>query len=383
MAERAALLGAVRASVATSATALVADLNLARADDEVDAPVALRPDEAGADETRQPVRRRTAGRGAAIGSAVHRTLELVALSGASDDEVQRLAEAACTEQQIPDLVSDVAARVRNALAVDLVRQTGSRRRWREVYVVCRDGQRYVEGYIDLLAEDDVGNLVVVDYKTDRAATDPEALAKADHYRPQLRAYAEAVRRGSGITPQSGVLLFLIEEQRADDSSYAGQVPSVHYADRARGQERRSRLKDVHDVQRRLRSQVTMRDIADEFEQPYPMVYQYVRANSLDLQPWGQRDHVLPPATADHLRAHYAYQAALHRRAVPPSVAVSMLNASPAVVNRLIQDGVLVQDEPAHDRRRMVTRESVTQVQEDPPTVTAAGAVDPRGHEQIS
>ena len=50
--------------------------------------------------------------------------------------------------------------------------------------------------------------------------------------------------------------------------------------------------------------------------------------------------------------------ALHRRAVPLSVAASTLNATVAVVQRLVVDGVLVADDRAHDGRRMVTRDSL-------------------------
>jgi hypothetical protein len=85
--------------------------------------------------------------------------------------------------------------------------------------------------------------------------------------------------------------------------------------------------------------------------------------------------VFPAATAEHLRTHYAHPAARHRRAVPLSVAVSMLDASPAVVNRLIQLGGLIEDERADGARRMVTRRSVTHVQTDRAPVTAVTAVD--------
>ena len=55
-----------------------------------------------------------------------------------------------------------------------------------------DGDRIVEGYIDLLFEDEQGRLVLVDYKTDRATTPQEAAAVGVRYRVQAGAYALAI-----------------------------------------------------------------------------------------------------------------------------------------------------------------------------------------------
>lgn len=116
------------------------------------------------------------------------------------------------------------------------------------------------------------------------------------------------------------------------------------------------------VRDRIADRVTLKDIATEVQQPYHTVYQYVRTQRLDLQKWGERDHLVPSATADHLRDHYARQAALHRRAVPLSVAASMLGLTVPGVQRLVEEGVLVADDRAHDGRRMVVRESVAAAQ---------------------
>ena len=53
--------------------------------------------------------------------------------------------------------------------------------------------RLLRGYIDLLARDPSGGLVVVDYKTDHA-TSASAASVAERYRPQLRAYARALQQ---------------------------------------------------------------------------------------------------------------------------------------------------------------------------------------------
>jgi hypothetical protein len=142
----------------------------------------------------------------------------------------------------------------------------------------------------------------------------------------------------------------------------GRVPSLHWADRARGAERRSRLSEVYAVRDRRQSQLTLREIADEVNQPYHTIYQFVIAQGITLVPHGQRGYVVPDAVAATLRSHYARQDELHRRAVPLSVAVSELNTCKAVVDRLIADGVLVEDDRTHDNRRMVTRASVEAAQ---------------------
>jgi ATP-dependent helicase/nuclease subunit A len=66
--------------------------------------------------------------------------------------------------------------------------------WREIYNVVRDGERALEGYVDLLVEDADGELTVVDYKTDRAVGAAEIAAKVEHYKPQLTAYGAALTR---------------------------------------------------------------------------------------------------------------------------------------------------------------------------------------------
>ena len=138
----------------------------------------------------------------------------------------------------------------------------------------------------------------------------------------------------------------------------GLLPSVHWADRANGVERRSRASDVIKLRDKLRDTVTLKRVADEVQQPYHTVYQFVRAQGLTLEPWGARDYLVPAPTHERLRAHYAEQAALHARAMPLSVAASTLDLPAGLVERLVGEGSLVTDEKAHDGRRMVTRESV-------------------------
>lgn len=204
---RKTLLANIASRVATSATSLVAESENSSARQGQEAPridpASVHSDESTVVRSRGPSRS-----GAAVGTAVHQVLEQVSFTAPSDEEIRHLAEAACEQQAIPTLVSDVAARVRHAVTAQIVGDAGSTGRyWREVYVISRDAERYVEGYIDLLIET-AGELVVVDYKTDRANTDGERAAKVEHYRPQLRAYATAIGCVPGLSAESGVLLFL-------------------------------------------------------------------------------------------------------------------------------------------------------------------------------
>ncbi len=194
--ERTALLQAVQARVATNPTALAASAD----EPEKDADVGATADGTAA-------RGRSSRRGAAIGTAVHRVLELADLRSATDDELLRLARLACAEGGIEPLIADVAGRARTALSAEVVQTALPDRSRREVYVVVRDGERYVEGYIDLLAEQPDGSLAVVDYKTDRVDNAADIAAKQEQYRPQLEAYAWAVEKVTSRRPERWELVF--------------------------------------------------------------------------------------------------------------------------------------------------------------------------------
>jgi ATP-dependent helicase/nuclease subunit A len=201
LASRAALLAEVKSRVAASATSLVSEADRSTAPGASDEPPVT------ASPLASPAGIAASGVGPRVGSAVHGVLELVDLAGPGGDEVARLSAMLCEQLGIPALADEVAARVDNALTADLVARADTGRYWREVYVVSRDGERYVEGYVDLLVETPDG-LVVVDYKTDRATSEAERATKAEHYRPQLRAYAHALSQVPGLNVASGSLLFL-------------------------------------------------------------------------------------------------------------------------------------------------------------------------------
>lgn len=204
-ADRAALLAGVAARTATTPTALVA----APAPDGAapDNPLSTGPDAAGATAARESGgrRRRPGRRSAALGTAVHRVLEL-AEPGDPDEVIGRLATLACEENNIPDLADDVAGRVRGVLAGPVGEALATGTAWREVYLVVPDGQRLVEGYVDLLVDDGTA-LTVLDYKTDRVTGDEDRAARRSHYAPQVAEYARMVRAVTGRTPRTD-LVFL-------------------------------------------------------------------------------------------------------------------------------------------------------------------------------
>lgn len=216
-ADRRALLKAVRRRVATSPTALTAAVEPA---DEVDASVEA-PEDLGepsvptatatatATESARHLVHRISGRGGAIGTATHRVLELVSLKSLGVQEVRDLTRLACAEQKIPELHSDIEGRVWSALRSHTLREAldGDPRTQSEVFLIADEGERFLEGYIDLLTDAGPGNLSNWDDKTDRATSAAEIAAKQQHYAPQLAAYAHAVEQITGRTVASTSLAF--------------------------------------------------------------------------------------------------------------------------------------------------------------------------------
>ncbi len=156
--------------------------------------------------------------GTALGRAVHAVLQSVDLDEPRDLEQLASVYAAAEGLTGATDVVEVERRVAHALESPVIREATSaaaNKRWRELYVgapVYPDGPQgsasvVVEGYIDLLYEDARGELVVVDYKTDHAATPAEAAAVAKRYRVQAGAYALAVGEVLGRPVTRAVLVF--------------------------------------------------------------------------------------------------------------------------------------------------------------------------------
>jgi ATP-dependent helicase/nuclease subunit A len=146
---------------------------------------------------------RSAGGGAALGSTVHRALEILDLGETTDQAVNRAVTAACAELRVPHLAGEVRSRVQAALTAQIIQLAATRRHWKEVPIVAELGGRVVEGFIDLVVDTDEG-LVIVDYKTDSARSAADIETKVHHYTPQIRAYAQALALATGrkvATPQ--------------------------------------------------------------------------------------------------------------------------------------------------------------------------------------
>ena len=138
-----------------------------------------------------------------IGRAIHVVLQSADLETGSDIAVWARAQAIA--EGIPDSEGEIAEIARRAIESPLVRRAvNSGRYWREVPVAVPVGEGSLQGFVDLLFEED-GELVVVDYKTDDLQAGAEtALAR---YRMQGAAYALALQQATGQRVKEVIFLF--------------------------------------------------------------------------------------------------------------------------------------------------------------------------------
>jgi ATP-dependent helicase/nuclease subunit A len=156
----------------------------------------------------EPWRRGRAG--TSLGRAVHAVLQTVDLT--TGQGLEAIARAQAAAEGMPHRETEVARLARVALKSDIVhRAVASGRWWREVPVGAPVGETVLEGFIDLLFEEEDG-LVVVDYKTDVVETEEELAERSEHYRIQAGAYALAVQIATGRTVKEVALLFLQPHQ---------------------------------------------------------------------------------------------------------------------------------------------------------------------------
>jgi hypothetical protein len=165
----------------------------------------LAAEERDVDEVTMAPRGRTKGDGAAIGSAVHAVLQRIDLG--TGDGLTEMCAAHASAEGVGARADLVEALCRSALESDVVRRAAQCRHFREVYIGVPDGDRVLEGFIDLLYK--VGDgIAIVDYKTDSWKYASELDAKVEHYRGQMQAYIRAVRESVGHRVISATLLFL-------------------------------------------------------------------------------------------------------------------------------------------------------------------------------
>jgi len=149
--------------------------------------------------------------GRRMGRAVHDALADLDLSTRCDDAgrpADDVARCRALAHGVGAQASDVVAMVHGALSSPTVAHAASHRYWTEVYVatpVAAGG--VLEGFVDLLFEDDDG-LVVVDYKTDRPRPGRSLSDAAATYRLQVAAYAMALEASTGLCVTRCVLVFV-------------------------------------------------------------------------------------------------------------------------------------------------------------------------------
>jgi ATP-dependent helicase/nuclease subunit A len=152
--------------------------------------------------------------GTAIGRAVHGVMQVVDL--ATGEGLTEAVAAQAAAEGVLGHEDTIERLCRNALDSDIVKRAALRPHWREVYVgVPDDDNGIVEGYIDLLYEDDDG-LVVVDYKTDAWSTEAELDEKVARYAVQLRTYVSALGVAASKAVVRSELLFVAQDSVSRD-----------------------------------------------------------------------------------------------------------------------------------------------------------------------
>ena len=152
----------------------------------------------------EPWRRGRAGTN--IGRAVHAVLQVVDLHTGSDLDDNVLAQAAA--EGVSAHIDEISRLVRRALQSSLVeRALASGRWWREAPVAGPVGDGIVEGFIDLLFEEEDG-FVIVDFKTDAVGSEEEVEQAMARYRLQGGAYALALSKAACVNVKEVSFLFL-------------------------------------------------------------------------------------------------------------------------------------------------------------------------------
>jgi ATP-dependent exoDNAse (exonuclease V) beta subunit len=144
--------------------------------------------------------------GTAIGRAVHGTLQLVDFTDLSD--LDAIARSQAAAEGVDDAIGTVAGLARSGARAPVIGELTARRHWREMYVSAPIGGSVVEGYVDLLAEDGNGGLVVLDYKTDTVRNDAEVEERTERYRLQAATYALAIEAVTDRSVTRASFLFL-------------------------------------------------------------------------------------------------------------------------------------------------------------------------------
>jgi ATP-dependent exoDNAse (exonuclease V) beta subunit len=141
------------------------------------------------------------------GRAVHAAVQSLPWD-ADDAAIEAVARAQAVAEAIPEQTEAVAALVKNALtskAAERVR--AAKRAWREVPFGFQHEEFTIEGFIDLLIEDQDGELEIVDWKTD-AITETELPARIQEYTLQAGIYVMGLREATGRMPKQVTFVFV-------------------------------------------------------------------------------------------------------------------------------------------------------------------------------
>ncbi|MQF67682.1 hypothetical protein FIM07_04495 [SAR202 cluster bacterium AD-802-F09_MRT_200m] len=147
------------------------------------------------------------GRGSTnLGRAVHSVLQTVDME--SGDDLGSISRAQATVEGVAGRWEEIQGLARNALGSEAVRAAiSSGRYFRELFVSAPINDALIEGFIDLLFEDENG-LTIVDYKTDDVDSAEEIDRALEKYGSQMGAYAYAVQQSTGMPVHRAILLFL-------------------------------------------------------------------------------------------------------------------------------------------------------------------------------
>jgi len=161
------------------------------------------------------------GRGASeVGRAVHAVLQEVDLG--TGIGIDAAAELHAATEGVGERATEVANLARATLQVPVVQRAArSSNMFREAYVgvPVEEGQSGLEGFIDLAFEDDNGEIVIVDFKTDSVGENAELADASAPYRMQLGAYAHAIAQATGKRVSEAWLVYSRRAEAGGDAEY--------------------------------------------------------------------------------------------------------------------------------------------------------------------
>jgi len=142
-----------------------------------------------------------------FGQLVHKVLEWIPFSEGAEEgvgtAVRSLAPIYALDDEAVQLAVQSVLRVLRLPVIERARN--ATRVWREMKLWFPEGDELLEGVIDLVFEEN-GELVVVDYKTDRISED-QWLQQAAHHAPQLQLYGRGLAQAAGMPVRQRLVVF--------------------------------------------------------------------------------------------------------------------------------------------------------------------------------